>query len=164
MARVVNGEASQQTKTNFSHKALADALIANPRISNAELSKQFGYTPSWLSLVMNSDAFKVYLEERKVEVIDPILRLTVEDRYRAMACRSVEVLMEKLQAPAITISDELALKAAALGATVFKGAAPAPTAPPESSIDRLADRLVALQQGMQGITLRRADVIDASPV
>lgn len=163
MPRIVDGDASSYVKTNFTHKALADALIANPRITTTELAKKFGYTTSWVSLVMNSDAFKVALEERKAEVIDPVLRLTVEDHYRALACRSVEVLMEKLHAPASVISDELALKAAALGATVLKTAAPAPVAPPESSIDRLADRLVALQQGMQGVTLRRTDVIDASP-
>jgi len=163
MPRILDGDASPRTKTNFSHRALADAIISNPRATHLELSKLFGYSPTWISTVTNSDAFRVYLEERKAEIVDPVMRLTIEDRYRAMACRSVEVLMEKLHAPASVISDELALKAAALGATVLKTAAPVPVAPPESSIDRLADRLVALQQGMQGVTFRRTDVIDASP-
>lgn len=163
MPSVVEGDASPRAKVNFTHRALIDAMIANPRLTTNELAKMFDYTPSWVSIVINSDAFRVSLEERKAEVVDPVLRVTVEDRYRALASRSVEVLMEKLQAPAMVISDELALKAAALGATVFKGATPAPAAPPESSIDKLADRLVALQQGLQGVTLRRTDVIDASP-
>lgn len=150
-------------KSSFSYEQLADTLILNPRISGKELSKLFGYTETWISIVMNSDAFRVVMQRRKGDLVDPILRASIEDHYKALAARSCHVLMEKLSAPVQVISDDLALKAAALGAQMFKAAAPVPQAP-ESSIDKLADRLIALQQGMRGTTLRTTEVIEGSAV
>lgn len=150
-------------KSSFSYEQLADTLILNPRISGKELSKLFGYTETWISIVMNSDAFRVVMQRRKGDLVDPILRASIEDHYKALAARSCHVLMEKLSAPVQVISDDLALRAAALGAQMFKAAAPVPQAP-ESSIDKLADRLIALQQGMRGTTLRTAEVIEGSAV
>ena len=150
-------------KSSFSYEQLADTLILNPRISGKELSKLFGYTETWISIVMNSDAFRVVMQRRKGDLVDPILRASIEDHYKALAARSCHVLMEKLSAPVQVISDDLALKAAALGAQMFKAAAPVPQAP-ESSIDKLADRLIALQQGMRGTTLRTTEVIEGSSV
>lgn len=150
-------------KSSFSYEQLADMLILNPRISGKELSKLFGYTETWISIVMNSDAFRVVMQRRKGDLVDPILRASIEDHYKALAARSCHVLMEKLSAPVQVISDDLALRAAALGAQMFKAAAPVPQAP-ESSIDKLADRLIALQQGMRGTTLRTAEVIEGSAV
>lgn len=150
-------------KSSFSYEQLADTLILNPRISGKELSKLFGYTETWISIVMNSDAFRVVMQRRKGDLVDPILRASIEDHYKALAARSCHVLMEKLSAPVQVISDDLALRAAALGAQMFKAAAPVPQAP-ESSIDKLADRLIALQQGMRGTTLRTTEVIEGSAV
>lgn len=150
-------------KASFSYENLADTLILNPRISGKELSSLFGYTESWLSIVMNSDAFKVVMQRRKGDLVDPILRATIEDHYKALAAKSCHVLMEKLNAPVHVIPDELALRAAALGAQMFKAAAPVPQAP-DSSIDKLADRLIALQQNMRGTTLRAPEVIEGSVV
>jgi len=150
-------------KSSFSYEQLADTLILNPRISGKELSKLFGYTETWISIVMNSDAFRVVMQRRKGDLVDPILRASIEDHYKALAARSCHVLMEKLSAPVQVISDDLALRAAALGAQMFKAAAPVQQAP-ESSIDKLADRLIALQQGMRGTTLRAAEVIEGSAV
>lgn len=150
-------------KSSFSYEQLADTLIQNPRISGKELSKLFGYTETWISIVMNSDAFRVVMQRRKGDLVDPILRASIEDHYKALAARSCHVLMEKLSAPVQVISDDLALKAAALGAQMFKAAPPVPQAP-ESSIDKLADRLIALQQGMRGTTLRTTEVIEGSAV
>lgn len=148
-------------KASFSYEALADVLILNPRISGKELSKTFGYTESWISIVMNSDAFQVVMQRRKGDLVDPILRSTLEDHYRALAMKSCHVLMEKLSAPVSVVSDDLALKAASLGAQMFKTMAPVAVAP-ESSIDKLADRLIALQRGLQGTTLRQSEVIDGA--
>lgn len=150
-------------KSSFSYEQLADTLILNPRISGKELSKLFGYTETWISIVMNSDAFRVVMQRRKGDLVDPILRASIEDHYKALAARSCHVLMEKLSAPVQVISDDLALRAAALGAQMFKAAPPVQQAP-ESSIDKLADRLIALQQGMRGTTLRTAEVIEGSSV
>lgn len=151
-------------KSSFSYEKLADTLIVNPRLSLKELSQVFGYTETWLSIVMHSDAFKVVMQRRKGDLVDPILRTTIEDHYKALAAKSCHVLMEKLSAPVHVISDELALRAAALGAQMFKTAAPVIPQVPESSIDKLADRLIALQQGLRGTTLQTAEVIEGTAV
>lgn len=151
------------TKRAFSHEALMDAMMLNPRIDNKELAQIFGYSAAWIGTIVNSDAFRVALHRRKSEIIDPTLVATLEDHYRNMAIRSVQVITQKLNAPAEAVSDDLALRAAALGATMFKQTAPVPTAVPESSIDKLADRLIALQQGFRGTSLVEAQVIDATP-
>lgn len=154
----------ETNRKRFTLEALAEALVLDPRMSGRALSHMFGLTESWISIVRNSDAFRVILERRKGELVDPTLIATLDDRYRAMAARSVEVLFEKLSAPVSTISDDLALRAATLGATMFKAAAPQPVAPPESSIDKLADRLVALQQGFRNTTLQQTVTIEATPL
>ena len=151
------------TKRAFSHEALMDAMMLNPRIDNKELAQIFGYSAAWIGTIVNSDAFRVALHRRKSEIIDPTLVATLEDHYRNMAIRSVQVITQKLNAPAEAVSDDLALRAAALGATMFKQTAPAPAAVPESSIDKLADRLIALQQGFRGTTLVEPQVIDVTP-
>lgn len=151
-------------KSSFSYEKLADTLIVNPRLSLKELSQVFGYTETWLSIVMHSDAFKVVMQRRKGDLVDPILRTTIEDHYKALAAKSCHVLMEKLSAPVHVISDELALRAAALGAQMFKTAAPVIPQVPESSIDKLADRLIALQQGLRGTTLQTTEVIEGTAV
>lgn len=151
------------TRRRFTHEALAEALVLDPMLSGKALSHMFGMSETWISIVRNSDAFRATLERRKGELIDPTLIATLDDRYRAMASRSVEILLEKMQAPASTISDDLALRAATLGATMFKAVAPIPQAAPESSIDKLADRLIALQQNMRGTTLQQTTTIDVVP-
>ena len=162
MANIIDATA-ETTRRRFTNEALAEALILDPRLTGKALSHMFGMSEAWISVIRNSDAFRVVLERRKGELVDPTLVATLEDRYRAMAARSVEVLYEKLSAPAIAISDDLALRAATLGAQMFKQVAPAPAVTPESSIDKLADRLIALQQGMRNTTLQRTEVIDATP-
>jgi hypothetical protein len=160
--QVDNG--SNLTRKRFTHEALAEALLLDPMLSGKELSRMFGMTETWISIIRNSDAFRATLERRKGELVDPTLIATLDDRYRAMAARSVEVLIDKLSAPVNTISDDLALRAATLGATMFKTVAPPPVAPPESSIDKLADRLIALQQGFRNTTLQQTVTVDAVPL
>ena len=139
----------ENRKCEFSHSAVIDALVVNPRLRLKDLAQMFGYSEGW--------------RQRKIEVLDPTMLATLEDHYKALAMRSVAILQEKLKGPAEGISDDLALKAAALGASMFKPTMAAPPAPVESSIDRLADRLIALQQGFRGTTLTTGETVDVTP-
>jgi hypothetical protein len=103
-------------KLRYTHEAMVDILVAHPVISQNELATAFGYTPSWISTVLSSDAFKERLAARRDEVVNPVLLATVEERFEAVTKRSLEVLQEKLALPADMISDQLVLQAAALGA------------------------------------------------
>jgi hypothetical protein len=98
-------------KIRYSHDAMIDMIVANPWISQGELALNFGYTEGWVSQVIASDAFQARLAERKDALVDPYLRATIEERFRGLIARSLEILMRKLEQPAKEISDELALKA-----------------------------------------------------
>jgi hypothetical protein len=141
---------------------MIDMIVAEPWISQNELALRFGYTASWVSTIMTSDAFKAKLELRKDEIVDPVLRMGLEERFQAVTQRSLEVLMEKLASPAAAIPDNLVLRAAELGAkSLGMGQVKeASGTPPANGLDQLADRLIALQRGVQGVTFRQPEVFD----
>ena len=95
-------------RVSYTHDALIDMIIANPAISQGELAKAFGYTQGWLSRVMNSDAFQARLAARKTEVVDPQLVLSIDEKLRALASKSLDVVLDKL---AVTQNPDTALKA-----------------------------------------------------
>lgn len=96
-------------KVRYSHQAMVDMIVGNPWISQAELARNFGYTEGWVSQVIASDAFQAYLAQRKNELVDPAIRATIEERFKGLVARSIEILMRKLENNAV--SDETALKA-----------------------------------------------------
>lgn len=138
-------------KVSYTHDAMIDLIVGNPTVSQNELAASFGYSVGWVSNIMASDAFQARLAQRKDELIDPVLRMTIEERFKGLVQRSLDVLMEKLSRPTSVIPDNLALQAAALGA---RGASlggfgkEAPPAPPPTSdrLAQLAGRLVILQR------------------
>lgn len=135
-------------KVRYTHAAMADAIIENPAISQNDLAAMFGFTAGWVSNVMASDAFQAHLAQRKDELVDPVLRLTIEERFKALVARSLEVLQEKLARPVAMIPDNLALQAAALGArSLGLGRDNTPPAAPQGDrLTILADRLIVLQR------------------
>lgn len=98
----------QLQKTRYSHEALADVIIASPGLTHIQIAQIFERTPTWVSYVVNSDAFQMYLAQRKEALVDPVLTMTVEERLKGLAAKSCDILMEKLE----TIPDsKLALEA-----------------------------------------------------
>lgn len=83
-------------KLNYTHEDCIDAILANPTISQNELATRYGYTQSWISLIINSDAFQAALAKRRDEVLSPELKATVEERFRALITESQRVLLESL--------------------------------------------------------------------
>ncbi len=132
-------------KLNYSHVDMIDCIIANPHISQGQLAARYGYSQSWICQVMQSDAWQSMMAQRRDEIVDPVLKLTVEERVKALTIRSMERLMEKLDAP--QVSDATVLKAFELGAkAIGVGGNAAPAAP--AAVDhlaQLANRLVDLQ-------------------
>jgi hypothetical protein len=95
-------------KVRYTHDAMVDQIIANPGISEIELGQLFGYSKQWVSRLMCSDAFQARLALRKEEIIDPKLTATVEERMRGVALKSLDIILEKMEA---TNDPKLALKA-----------------------------------------------------
>lgn len=135
-------------KLRYSHRAMVDTLVQNPWMSQNELAAMFGRTPAWISTIVNSDAFQQLLEERRAELVDPEVALTLRERFQALTARSLQKLQERVETGP---SDALLLKAAELGSRAlgFGAAAPQTLAvvTSEERLAALATRLRALQNG-----------------
>lgn len=105
-----SGAARGVAKISYTHDAMIDLIIANPAVSQNSLALHFGYSPSWVSQVMACDAFQDRLAERTKELVDPTIRASVDQRFKAMILRSLDILREKLDRPSNDIPDQLALR------------------------------------------------------
>lgn len=94
-------------KVRYTHEAMAERILANPCISQNELAQHFGYSVGWISQVLGSDSFQAYLEDRKNEIVDPILRAAVEESFKGLVLQSMQRLREKLDS---NPSDQLVLE------------------------------------------------------
>ncbi len=101
-------------KVRYTHQDMIDFILLNPTASQGEIAARYGYTQSWVSNIMASDAWQAAMAARREEIIDPAFKATLEERYRGLAILSVEKLMRKLEAP--QVSDNVVLRAAELGA------------------------------------------------
>ena len=146
-------------KMRYTHTDLIDFIIANPGVSQGQLAIRYGYTQSWVSLVMSSDAFKSAMAQRRTEIVDPTLLVSVNERFEAMTTKSLERLMEKLEAP--VVSDNVVLKAVELGAKAMGvGGNAVPVAPQGDRLEVLAQRLISLQSNVRkGMTYEGQTVL-----
>ena len=108
------------SRVKYSHDAMIDLLIADPAISQGKIAEIFGYTQAWVSRVMCSDAFNARLAERKTEMVDPTIRMTIEEKFKAATTKSLEIVMDKLEkVPTVDTAFkmmEIGVKALGLGA------------------------------------------------
>ena len=132
---------------NNVHRAMVDTILARPEMTTAELGEQYGFSPAWTNLIINSVAFKRLLEKRRDEVINPIIIASTEERLQAVVNRSLDVIHEKLSKSADQVSDNLVLKALEVSTKAMgMGQAKAAAVVIESNhLDNLAKRLVALR-------------------
>jgi predicted transcriptional regulator len=136
-------------KLRYTHEAMVDQIIANPGISQNDLGALFGYSASWVSRILSSDAFQAKLAERSEQLIDPAIRSSVEDRFKGMVLRSMEILAEKLDRPSKEVPDQLVLRSLelssrALGYGAKKEEAPQQTVNLSVHLENLGEGLVEL--------------------
>lgn len=87
----------QIKSVRWHHDRIIDFILAHPTApSQAEIAANFGFSQSWLSIIINSDAFRHRLEERKAELVDPVITASIEERLNALAKRSLDKLLERL--------------------------------------------------------------------
>jgi CRISPR/Cas system-associated protein Csm6 len=84
-------------RLTFTHDAMIDLIIQEPTVTSAELAEIFGFSPSWICRIVAADSFKARLEQRRSKLVDPILARSLNDRFRSVAVRSMEVLEQRLQ-------------------------------------------------------------------
>jgi hypothetical protein len=147
---------------NYSHEALADLIIANPFCDGLWLSLKTGYSRSWLSTIMASDAFQSKLAERREAIVDPTLRLTLEEQAKGLFARSIEVLRHKFDGASENIPDQLAIQTfSATARALGYGNRPEPDKQRDEVTDHLirhADNLVTLLRREK--SRAQAEVID----
>ncbi len=78
------------------HETLVEFLIANPRASLEEISLYFNATPSWISIVKNSDAFRELWASRRQQHFNRV-SISVSDRVTALAEVTVDALTVKME-------------------------------------------------------------------
>lgn len=141
------------TRVRYTHDAMIDMIIANPSVLQKQLAQMFGFTEGWVSIVINSDAFKARLAQRKEELSDPTILLTLNERFNSIVVRSLNVLQEKLATADVSkIPDNLVLRSIELGSKALGVGGNAPPAPPPTDhLTALADRLLALQGKTRGV-------------
>lgn len=158
-------------KLSYTHQALIDLIVAEPHLAQRELAKRFGYTEGWLSQIMSSDAFREQLAVRRAEIVNPLLVATVEEKFRAVADRSLSLLIEKLDKPEISVPDNLVVKAVEMSAKALevggfgtKAPPPPPAAPTLDHLEVLAQNLLNLRRKAEvqvgGVTVELADGAD----
>lgn len=131
-------------KVSYTHADMIDCIIGNPGISQGALAARYGYSQSWVCQVMSSDAFQSALAARRTEIVDPVLTASVDEKFKAITNRSLERLMEKLDAP--QVSDQVVLRAVELGAKAMGVGGHAPAPPPAADhLAAIANRLLDLQ-------------------
>lgn len=97
-------------KLNYAHDAMIDLILSDPGISQNEIARRMGYSASWVSQLVSSDAFQARLAERSKEIVDPVLRATVEEQFRGVLARSLDIVRQKLNREAAEVPDNLALR------------------------------------------------------
>lgn len=92
-------EARKQTpgiiRLNHTHEAIARWLLENPTRSLRECAQFFGYTQSWLSCIIHSDAFQVKLNQMQKEA-DAVVVLDVPARLRGIASSTLDGIAQQI--------------------------------------------------------------------
>ena len=105
---------SEITKVRYTHDAIIDMIIANPAVSQGDLAREFGFTESWMSIIINSDSFQERLANRKGELVDPKIKASIEARLDAIARRALDRLLDKIDNNRPVSNSDL-IRMAALG-------------------------------------------------
>lgn len=85
------------TRIKNVHDAMIDWIIANPTAKNSELAEFFGYSAVYTARLTCSDIFQARLQERKAEVVNPVLTASIEDRINGLLALSLDVVETELE-------------------------------------------------------------------
>lgn len=154
-AALPRGNATQIAKVSWTHEDMIDFILLNPGVTDVEIGRRYGYSGAWVCTVRNSDAFRARVAARRLEVVDPVLQTTVNERLVGMTDRAIQRMAEKLDSPA-GVTDALVAKAVELG---IRGMGLGGYRPPDTPdgattddrLERLATRLIDLQARIHGV-------------
>lgn len=85
----------QIAKLNFSHEAIMRWLVENPQGSLGECAEHFGYSRSWLSIIIHSDAFRAKYQAMQKEA-DRLVLDDIPAKMRGTASLALEGLADQV--------------------------------------------------------------------
>ena len=139
---------------------LIDAMIADPFVTQADMGARFGLSTRAVAAIWASDEFQRAYAARVEAVVDPTIRtirLSVEERFRGVAMRTLELAAERLEADP---SDQFILRALELTtrALGYGSKEPAP-----ASVTNVTNHLTVLGENLVGLLARKRAQADATP-
>lgn len=147
-------------KPQYTAAAMVDLMVEHPEYSHAQFAAHFGYKPSWFAGVLISRNFQMVLESRRSEVINPMLTGTMDDMFRALTLQSLTVLQQRIEDP--RASEDLILKAAALGVKALGMGTAGGMAPPPQAPKTLQQLALEMSQPQVAVGRSRDYTIEAS--
>lgn len=168
MSEPLQGTASAATaisRVKYTHDAMIDLILANPQMQQKEIAAHFGFTQAWISRVFNSDAFQARLAQRKTDVIDPSIVMTIEEKLKTVAGLSLDIVTEKL---VTTRNTDLAVKMTEISARALGyGARQSNAAVQQTFVVALPPKAASVQEWAAGHAAgvpQAGQVIDVTPV
>ncbi len=89
-------------KMRWWYESLADFIMANPRATQNDMSAHFGRTAATISTIVNTDAFKAYLRQRRDHHAE-ILDASVRGKLMNVADTALDMMLEHLERKRDTI-------------------------------------------------------------
>ena len=88
--------------------SISDFIVTNPLMDEAGIAKHCNVSKVWLSRMMNSDAFRGALSQRKAELVDPFMQASIEEKLKGIVSQSLDVVAQRLE---LTNDPNMALRA-----------------------------------------------------
>lgn len=101
------------------HEAIIDDMIAFPMDNLEKRSQRLNYSPSYLSIIMNTDMFRAAWEARRRQHSE-LVSLGISTKVGAVAAKSLDIMLETLESkrgaiPFSSLSKTTEVALAALG-------------------------------------------------
>ena len=130
----------------YSPEAMVELMVAHPHYTHAQFAAAFGRKAGWFAAVLASESFQLALDPRRSEVLDPGLTATLDERMRALALQSLDVLSSRLENPEVNEQTilkalEIGTKALGMGQAVPVVAAPTQATGAEAVASRIMEAM-----------------------
>lgn len=139
---------AQIIKLSPLHEQIALSLIQNPGITNSELSRQFGRSEVWISIVRNSDCFRLRMNEL-FESAEDVVIADIPTKLRVVADMALDRVAENLVAERASPSFALNTLREALDALGYKQRTPAGAIPAAGTIAQQNNFFVASREQLE---------------
>lgn len=121
------GDVAKIENIKHFHEMLINYMLLKPTATNAELAVRFNRSPTHMSIIRNSDAFRARLTERQEQLFGEAVVETIRDKLTALASESLEKMIERV---AVSDNDDFILAAANMATKNLGFGAPKSAAPP----------------------------------